>query len=200
MLKGLYGISNEILNPNDEIFRMLGQAIKGGLKIFQLRDKSHCDEEILNLSLKLVRFCAENDVLFVMNDRVDLAIEVGADGVHIGEQDCSLREVRKRFKGKIGVSCYDRLELALKAQEEGADYVAFGAFFDSKTKPNAKRVSLDIIKKAKQELSIPICAIGGIDHQNIHLLKDVEMVAVIGGLWQGDIQKNAKLMIEHWKK
>ncbi|WP_343286671.1 thiamine phosphate synthase [Helicobacter sp. 11S02596-1] len=199
-MQGLYGISDEILTPYERIFELLESAIKGGLKIFQLRDKTHTDKEILDLAIALADFCSQNGVLFVINDRIDLAIESGAGGLHIGREDCALNEAKIRFKGKIGISCYDSLELAYKAQEDGADYVAFGAVFDSKTKPNAKKVSLDTIKKAKQTLKIPICAIGGIDTNNIHLLKDVEMVAVIGGLWKGNVARNARMMMEHWKE
>lgn len=199
MLNGLYGISDEILTPYDTIFDSLDKAVLGGMKIFQLRDKSHRDNELFGISVKIRDFCIQRNVLFVINDRVDLANAINAEALHIGGEDCDLKIARKNFSGKIGVSCYDSLDLALKAQEGGADYVAFGAFFPSRTKPNAKKASLDTLLEAKKRLKIPICAIGGIDDENVSMLKSADMIAVIGSLWSGDIEKNAEKLIEKWQ-
>ncbi|WP_257874472.1 thiamine phosphate synthase [Helicobacter sp. 11S03491-1] len=199
-LKGLYGISDDLLTPSEKIFEMLYQAILGGLKIFQLRDKIQSDTALLELAIKIRDFCFQNDVLFVINDRVELAIKINAPALHIGSEDCSLLEAKRHFKGKIGVSCYDRLDLALQAQKNGANYVAFGAFFASQTKPEAKKIPLDILKEAKKILKIPICAIGGIDCQNAIELKQADMIAVIGGLWRGNVQKNAQLLLKNWQE
>lgn len=199
MLNGLYGISDEILTPYDTIFDSLDKAVLGGMKIFQLRDKSHRDNELFGISVKIRDFCIQKNVLFVINDRIDLANAINAEALHIGGEDCDLKIARKNFSGKIGVSCYDSLDLALKAQEGGADYVAFGAFFPSRTKPNAKKASLDTLLEAKKRLKIPICAIGGIDDENVSMLKSADMIAVIGSLWSGDIEKNAEKLIEKWQ-
>lgn len=199
MLNGLYGISDEILTPYDTIFDSLDKAVLGGMKIFQLRDKSHCDNELFGISVKIRDFCIQRNVLFVINDRIDLANAINAEALHIGGEDCDLKIARKNFSGKIGVSCYDSLDLALKAQEGGADYVAFGAFFPSRTKPNAKKASLDTLLEAKKRIKIPICAIGGIDDENVSMLKSADMIAVIGSLWSGNIEKNAEKLIEKWQ-
>lgn len=199
MLNGLYGISDEILTPYDTIFDSLDKAVLGGMKIFQLRDKSHRDNKLFGISVKIRDFCIQRNVLFVINDRIDLANAINAEALHIGGEDCDLKIARKNFSGKIGVSCYDSLDLALKAQEGGADYVAFGAFFPSRTKPNAKKASLDTLLEAKKRLKIPICAIGGIDDENVSMLKSADMIAVIGSLWSGDIEKNAEKLIEKWQ-
>lgn len=199
MLNGLYGISDEILTPYDEIFDKLHRAILGGMKIFQLRDKSHRNNELLDISAKIRDFCMQRDVLFVVNDRIDLANAINAKALHIGGEDCDLKIARRNFCGKIGVSCYDSLDLALKAEEEGADYVAFGAFFPSNTKPNAKKASIETLLEAKKRLRIPICAIGGISIKNVSMLRKADMIAVIGNLWSGDIEKNAEKLIEKWQ-
>lgn len=199
MLSGLYGISDEILTPYDSIFDSLHKAILGGMKIFQLRDKSHCDNELFGISAKIRDFCIQRDVLFVVNDRIDLANAINANALHIGSEDCDLKIARKNFSGKIGVSCYDSLDLALEAEEGGADYVAFGAFFPSNTKPNAKKASITTLLEAKKRLKIPICAIGGISTENVSVLKNADMIAVIGNLWSGDIEKNAEKLIEKWQ-
>lgn len=199
MLSGLYGISDEILTPYDSIFDSLHKAILGGMKIFQLRDKSHCDNELFGISAKIRDFCIQRDVLFVVNDRIELANAINAKALHIGGEDCDLKIARKNFSGKIGVSCYDSLDLALEAEEGGADYVAFGAFFPSNTKPNAKKASITTLLEAKKRLKIPICAIGGISAENVSVLKNADMIAVIGNLWSGDIEKNAEKLIEKWQ-
>lgn len=199
MLSGLYGISDEILTPYDSIFDSLHKAILGGMKIFQLRDKSHCDNELFAISVKIRDFCTQRDVLFVVNDRIDFANAINANALHIGGEDCDLKIARRNFSGKIGVSCYDSLDLALEAEEGGADYVAFGAFFPSNTKPNAKKASITTLLEAKKRLKIPICAIGGISAENVSVLKNADMIAVIGNLWSGDIEKNAEKLIEKWQ-
>lgn len=199
MLSGLYGISDEILTPYDSIFDSLHKAILGGMKIFQLRDKSHCDNELFGISAKIRDFCTQRNVLFVVNDRIDLANAINAKALHIGGEDCDLKIARRNFSGKIGVSCYDSLDLALEAEEGGADYVAFGAFFPSNTKPNAKKASITTLLEAKKRLKIPICAIGGISAENVSVLKNADMIAVIGNLWSGDIEKNAEKLVEKWQ-
>ncbi|PAF53332.1 thiamine-phosphate diphosphorylase [Helicobacter sp. 13S00482-2] len=199
-LNGLYAISDEKLTPYEKIFDMLNLAILGGVRVFQLRDKNHSDNAIFDISKSLCELCTQKDVLFVMNDRIELAIAINAPALHIGGEDCDLKIARRRFSGKIGVSCYDSLKFARKAQAQGADYVAFGAFFPSATKPSAKQIPLDILQKAKEELEIPICAIGGISPENVFHLKNADMIAVIGGLWKNDIQKNAKELLKKWQR
>lgn len=198
-LNGLYGISDEFLTPYESIFESLQQAILGGMKIFQLRDKSHHNDELLDISIKIADFCRQKGILFVVNDRIDLANAVKSDALHIGAEDCDLKIARRNFSGKIGVSCYDSLDLALKAEKEGADYVAFGAFFPSHTKPNAKKVSLETLLEAKKRLKIPVCAIGGISPSNVSVLKNADMIAVVGSLWNGNIEKNAEDLIKKWQ-
>lgn len=195
-LNGLYVITDDTLTPNDKISESVEEALCGGAKIIQLRDKISNDETIEDMSLKLQELCHRYDALFVLNDKVEIAIKLGLDGLHIGKDDYdNIREVRKNFKGILGVSCYNDLEMAKNMQNIGVDYVAFGACFNSLTKPNASTMDLEIIKKAKDELNIPICVIGGINTNNIKTLLEYkpDMVAIISDIWKSDdIEKRAK--------
>lgn len=123
-----------------------------------------------------------------------LAKAIDADGVHIGGDDTPIGVARKILGDKkiIGVSCYGDIEAAKKAAKEGADYVAFGSFFSSKTKPNAKKADIGVLKEAKK-LGVPVCAIGGIEAANADTLINAgaDMLAVISALWSGDVERNA---------
>ncbi|WP_163498708.1 thiamine phosphate synthase [Helicobacter suis] len=194
-LKGLYAISDEKLTPYSNLSKLLEQAILGGIKLFQLRDKSHSDQDLRGLVNELSCLCAENNVGFILNDRLELALECGVFGLHLGAKDTPLQEARSLFKGVIGVSCYGDLQRALEAQQMGADYVAFGACFVSQTKPNAPRIDLKILQEARACLKIPICAIGGITPTNVNQLGNVDLVAVVASLWVGNVLKNAQDLI-----
>ena len=195
-LNGLYVITDDTLTPSDKIFESVEQALQGGAKIVQLRDKTNDTSTVENVSLRLQELCHKYDALFVLNDKIEIAIKLGLDGLHIGKEDYSnIQDVRKNFKGILGVSCYDDLEMAKNMQKAGVDYVAFGACFSSSTKPNASTMNLEIIKKAKDELNIPICVIGGINTNNIKTLLEYkpDMVAIISDIWKSDdITKKAR--------
>jgi thiamine-phosphate pyrophosphorylase len=139
--------------------------------------------------------------IFIIDDMVEVAQEIGADGVHIGKDDISLTEARKIFtNGFIGLSCYGDLERAVWAQNNGCDYVAFGSFFTSITKPLSSKIPLDILKEAKDRLSIPICAIGGINIDNISLVSDCkpDMISVISAIFGDDnIELNVKNLLDN---
>ena len=148
-------------------------------------------------SLGLLALCRPHHVPLIINDHLDIALTIEADGVHLGAEDGDLVTARRALgPGKIlGASCYDRYDLALKARDAGADYVAFGAAFASPTKPNAVRASLELYARAKAELGIPVVAIGGITTANAHLLVDagVDAVAVITDLFNAtDIAATAQ--------
>lgn len=181
-LQGIYAISDEILTPYDILPQMLETALKAGVSIFQLRDKHTSDNELESIAKPLMALCERYNALFVLNDRVELAIKLQAKALHIGENDGDIASIRARFKGILGVSCYDSIKKAKVAKAMGADYVAFGAMFASKTKPNAKIAPLELLDKAKA-LDIPICAIGGINADNIALLHNAQMCAIISAIW-----------------
>lgn len=192
MLSGLYGISDTNLTPKERICAQVQEAIKGGMKIFQFRDKISYDNDIIEIIYQLMDICAKANVLFVLNDRVTLAIRLKCPALHIGKNDGDIDTIRKNFKGILGVSSYGDLARAKKMEEKGVDYVAFGPIFPSPTKPNVQCIGTDILLQAREALHIPICAIGGISNNNIKLLKNADMFAVISSLWNENIYQNAR--------
>ncbi len=194
-LHGLYAITDIDLTPYDYIERYVVKAVMGGAKIVQLRDKTTSDDELYTVAKKIKKICKKTNTTFIINDRAVLAKAVDADGVHIGTDDASFETARAILGCKkiIGVSCYGDMELAKSAVQKGVDYVAFGAFFSSTTKPSAKTINVDILGKAKS-LGVPVCAIGGIEPSNATVLADngADMLAVISSLWSGNISRNAE--------
>jgi thiamine-phosphate pyrophosphorylase len=141
--------------------------------------------------------CRQHGVLFIINDDVTLAKETRADGVHLGREDVPLAEARKLLgtRAIIGVSCYNELARAQAAQKQGADYVAFGRFFPSRTKPQAVQANLDLLREAKRKLHIPVVAIGGITPENGASLiaAGADALAVIEGVFgQADVRAAAE--------
>lgn len=134
----------------------------------------------------LLALCRARSVPLIVNDDIDLAATIGADGVHLGRDDASLRHARERLgpRALIGVSCYNRLECAISAQAQGASYVAFGRFFPSPTKPGAAAAPVRLLREARPRVSLPIVAIGGITPENGGLLvrAGADLLAVISGV------------------
>jgi len=196
-LKGLYGItSQDMLLDNEVLFQQVEQALKGGMAILQYRNKHTLKYQNIDDLKRLKQLCHDYHALFIINDDVELCIEIGADGVHIGKDDDDLAHARKQLgqDAVLGVSCYNNLLLAQRAKENGASYIAFGAFYTSPTKPDAAIAKLELIHQARS-LNTPICCIGGINLNNAPLLikQGGDMVAVISELFNvGDIQTSAK--------
>jgi len=192
-IRGLYGIT---IDADSNIFENVEAALAGGASVIQFRDKSSTTEQKYAIALKLKSICAGR-ATFIINDDAELAKNVDADGVHLGSEDGSIEHARKIIGEKtIGVSCYDQFSLAQQAQENGADYVAFGRFFSSSTKPDAVHASPDLITYAKQNLNIPVVAIGGITVNNADTLINAgaDAIAVINGLFKPpDISETAKI-------
>lgn len=190
MLRGLYAITDERLMTEDDFLSKAEQALLGGARLIQYRDKSDDAEKRFKQASELKKICQQTSTLLIINDDVELANAVQADGVHLGKDDDSIINARQRLSSNaiIGVSCYNQLNLALEAEKAGANYIAFGAFFSSPTKPQAKNASLDLLKAAKQQLHIPICAIGGITVDNAKILVESgsDMTAVISDLFSSD--------------
>lgn len=192
-MKGLYVITDEKLTPYDKILDMVQQALEGGAKFVQLRDKNNTDDFLFEYGLKLKQLCHQYGAYFIVNDRVELALKLDADGVHVGEEDENIEKVMEMMRGKIvGVSCYGSVERAKQMQQAGASYVAFGSFYFSPTKPKSKTVPKEIIPQAKRELSIPVCVIGGITVERAKELVELgaDIVAVISDIWTADNIKN----------
>jgi len=188
-LNGLYVISDDTLTPKETILKQIEQALKAGATVVQLRDKISKDEELEELIQKLQELCKRYDALFVLNDRIELAIKLNCDGLHIGRSDHHrVKEIRQEYKGVLGISCYGDLALAKKMEDLNVDYVAFGSFFTSSTKPLAAVVDKEVIRQGKEQLNIPVCVIGGITSKNAQELinKGANMTAVISDIWKSD--------------
>jgi len=189
-LRGLYVITDTALIPDDHFSARVAAALRGGARIVQYRDKRDSPVLRFKLATDMVYLCREYGALSIINDDVELAAQVGADGVHIGKDDAALSLARARLgQGSIiGTSCYNRLELALDAERQSADYVAFGAFFPSRTKPNAAIADLQLLREAKEKMNIPVCAIGGITSEIGHTLVEAgaDMLAVISDVFAAD--------------
>ncbi|MGH8643308.1 MAG: thiamine phosphate synthase [Gammaproteobacteria bacterium] len=185
-MRGLYMITPNTLDPVEILSVQVAKAIRGGAVMVQYRDKRHRGAELTTRITKVREVCKLAGIPFILNDDPRLAELCEADGVHIGEHDTSVAEAR-RVLGKakvIGVSCYDSLALAKKAQSMGASYVAFGSFFPSRTKPHAHRATIALLQEANFRLAIPIVAIGGIKPRNAMPLirAGADMVAVVDGI------------------
>ncbi len=194
-LKGLYAITDETLTPDETVVTQVEEALKAGVDILQYRNKTAQDDEIENICRELLGLCKQYKVPFIIDDRPHLAQKINADGLHIGKDDMPISSARDIFpKGIIGVSCYGSIRKAKEAQEEGADYVAFGSFFPSPTKPKSGIVSMSVIQKAKEALDIPVCTIGGINRNNIHdiAVHQPDMISIVHDIFKGDIQQNIK--------
>ncbi|MDQ3186639.1 MAG: thiamine phosphate synthase [Pseudomonadota bacterium] len=166
-IDGLYAITPDV-HATSSLAAMTRQVLMGGARLIQYRNKTAGIALRLEQARLLAHLCRKFSVPFIINDHLDLAVEAGADGMHLGQEDVPLAEARRRLgHGKIiGVSCYDRLELAIEAERQGADYVAFGAFFASITKPGAAAAPIDLLRQAKRILHIPVVAIGGMTSDN----------------------------------
>lgn len=192
----IYLISPPKINKNDFLPR-LARVLKTSLvPIFQLRIKDHPYSEIKIIAKEVKKICDDNNCSFIVNDYYDIARDVQANGVHIGLEDNSLKNIAKYFDKNfiVGVSCYDSKQLALQAQENHASYVSFGAFYATKTKKSKGRPDLDLIRWAKENLNIPNVAIGGINNINCeNLVKaKADYLAVISYIWDAiDDEENA---------
>ncbi|MFN3785643.1 MAG: thiamine phosphate synthase [Thiothrix sp.] len=162
LMRGLYVISDG--STGDTLLSKIEQALRGGAAMVQYRDKTADTSRRLQEARALHDLCRQFHATFIINDDVTLAKTVQADGVHVGKDDARLAAARAYLGSNsiIGVSCYNRLELAQAAALQGADYVAFGSFFPSPTKPHAPRATLALLATARAQLTLPICAIGGI--------------------------------------
>ena len=195
-LRGLYAITDTRLTPGPRLLSAAEAALRGGAHILQYRDKTATDAVRRKTAATLAELCREHGALFIVNDDPALAAEVEADGVHLGREDPDITAARARLGPNrlVGVSCYNDLDRARAAAAAGADYVAFGRFFPSRTKPEAVQAHPDLIRRAKAELGLPVVAIGGITPENGRTLIEAgaDMLAVIHGLFgQPDVEAQA---------
>ena len=200
IIKGLYAITPDSADLNT-LIQKTQWAIEGGAFMVQYRSKILNRDVKMHQCAAILRLCREYEIPCIVNDDVDMCRILEADGVHLGEKDDNIAEVR-HILGEdaiIGSSCYDQLNRAKSAQKEGASYVAFGAMFPTSTKPNAPRATLALLKEAKREIQIPIVAIGGITVNNAHdvIKTGIDAIAVITGLYEAkSIKETAKTFVK----
>ena len=187
-MKGLYAITDSDGLSSDSLISTTEQILKAGVVALQYRDKSGNHARRKYEAGELQQLCKEHNSLFIINDDLQLALLTGSDGVHLGREDCDCKTARNELGSEaiIGISCYNSLGMALAAQKDGADYVAFGSFFPSPSKQNTVTAEPDIIKQAKAKVSLPVAAIGGITPANCRTLIEhgADMLAVISSIYQ----------------
>lgn len=193
---GLYAITDSHLLPGERLFDGVAAALRGGAVMVQYRDKSASTAARLDQATRLQAMCREAKVPLIINDDAELAHAVGAAGVHLGQDDTALAEARALLgqQAIIGITCHGELALARKAAEAGADYLAFGRFFPSTTKPGERYADRTLLPQAR-EFRLPLVAIGGITTENGPQLVQAgaDCLAVIGDLFgASDIEQQAR--------
>ncbi len=194
---GLYAVTDAALMPVQSFLAQAEAALRGGAQLLQYRDKSAETDKRRTQAQALQALCRDYVVPLIINDDVQLARQVQAAGVHLGREDGLLSEARAYLGASaiIGISCYNELLCAQQAQAQGADYVAFGSFYPSPTKPLAARATPELLRQARQVMNLPIVAIGGIqvDHALALVRAGADCLAVISGLFgQTDIAAAAR--------
>lgn len=182
---GLYLVSDRDILKGRDFIKSLEEAILGGVTIVQLREKDATSLEFYNLAVQVKELTSQYNIPLIINDRLDIALAVDAEGVHVGQDDLPANIVRGILgEDKIvGVSTAT-IEEAKKAIEDGADYIGVGALFPTDTKTNARSVTLDMLKYIKENVSIPVVGIGGINENNIKAVMDtgIDGVAIVSAI------------------
>jgi len=191
--RGLYAITPDEADTQELLWRA-EVVLDQGAVLMQYRNKKADAGLRLEQALGLKLLCLPYGVPLIVNDDIELARAMQADGVHLGAEDGDVAAARARLGGKalIGVSCHASIEQADAAAKAGADYLAFGAFFDSPTKPQAQRADVGVLKEARR-FNLPLVAIGGIQPDDVRQLRDAgaDLIAVISGLWDARDPTNA---------
>ncbi|HKA43300.1 MAG TPA: thiamine phosphate synthase [Burkholderiales bacterium] len=195
-ISGLYAVTPDLADTS-ALLGMVEAAVAGGARLLQYRNKIADATLRLEQARALVALCRRHRVPLIINDHLELALSVDAEGLHLGSEDGSVADARNRLGPAklLGVSCYRLVEKARDAASLGADYVAFGGFFPSRVKPGAIRAPLSLLGEAKRVQPLPIVAIGGITVENAPELitAGADSVAVISALFDGpDIKATAQ--------
>lgn len=192
----LYAITDRHWLNGRSLYEVVKESLDGGVTFLQLREKQLDEDHFLEEAKKLQGLCSEYNVPFIINDNVEIALAINADGVHIGQSDMEMKEAREKLGPDkiIGVSAHTKEE-ALLAQAQGADYLGVGAVFPTSSKDDAESVSYETLKEICEVVSIPVVAIGGITKDNLHQLSGsgISGVSVISAIYaQPDIKEAAR--------
>ena len=194
----LYAVTDRSWLGNQTLYEQVEAALKGGVTCVQLREKNADYDTFLAEAVQLRELCSLYCVPLIINDNVELALKVGADGVHVGQEDMDARDVRALLGPDmiLGVTA-KTVEQAICAQQAGADYLGSGAVFGSATKLTAKPMSPETLKEICNAVSIPVAAIGGINRENILRLRDTDIrgAAVVSGIFAAaDIEEECRCL------
>lgn len=190
----LYAITDRTWLGEKSLPQVVEEAILGGVTFIQLREKNLSYDQFLKAAIEVKAVTDKYNVPFVINDNVDIAVEVGADGAHIGQSDEEIRVARAKLGTNkiLGLSA-GTLEEAIKAEKNGADYLGVGAVFDTSTKLDARTVSFEDLKKICDTVKIPVVAIGGISKDNVFELRGTGIagISVVSAIFSQDNVKKA---------
>ena len=198
----IYLVTDEKACLEKDFYACIEEAIKGGVKIVQLREKNISTKDFYEKALKVKEICKNYGALFIINDRLDIAQVVGADGVHLGQSDMPIEKAREILKDKFLIGATARnVEEAKIAELLGADYIGSGAIFGTNTKDNAKKLEMEELKKIVASVKIPVFAIGGININNVSSLKNIGLqgiCAVSGILSEKNCKKAVDIMLKNF--
>ena len=195
--KFIYLISPNTISLN--FYKDLQLILKSGnISFFQMRFKKYSSKKKILIGKKIKKICTKNKVKLIINDDPFLTLKIDADGCHLGQKDMNLTEARKILKKKlIGITCHNSTSLAKKAKINGADYIAFGSFYPTKTKKVKYYADLNLLQWGNKKLRLPIVAIGGINDSNYKILinNGANLIAMSGSIWRKKIKiKNIKYL------
>ena len=196
----LYAVTDRSWLNGETLYAQVEKALKGGVTFVQLREKALDEQAFLEEAKEIQKLCAQYHVPFVINDNVEIAAQIGADGVHVGQSDMEAGDVREKLGPDriIGVSA-QTVEQAVRAQERGADYLGVGAVFSTGSKADAVKVSHETVRAITEAVDIPVIAIGGITKDNVSELSGTGIcgIAVISAIFaQEDIEGAARVLKE----
>ena len=196
----LYAVTDRSWLNGETLYAQVEKALKGGVTFVQLREKALDEQAFLEEAKEIQKLCAQYHVPFVINDNVEIAAQIGADGVHVGQSDMEAGDVREKLGPDriIGVSA-QTVEQAIRAQERGADYLGVGAVFPTGSKADAVEVSHETVRAITEAVDIPVIAIGGITKDNVSELSGTGIcgIAVISAIFaQTDIEGAARVLKE----
>lgn len=196
----LYAVTDRSWLNGETLYAQVEKALKGGVTFVQLREKALDEQAFLEEAKEIQKLCAKYHVPFVINDNVEIAAQIGADGVHVGQSDMEAGDVREKLGPDriIGVSA-QTVEQAVRAQERGADYLGVGAVFPTGSKADAVEVSHETVRAITEAVDIPVIAIGGITKDNVSELSGTGIcgIAVISAIFaQEDIEGAARVLKE----
>lgn len=192
----LYAVTDRAWTEKQTLLEQIESALKGGVTLVQLREKNLDYEEYLNEAIKAQELCARYNVPLIINDNIEVAIKSGAAGVHVGQEDMSVKEIRRLVGNSMIVGATAKTpKQAIKAEAEGADYIGVGAVFSSATKTNAIRITIEKLKEICASVTIPAVAIGGITKENMSEIADGGMkgIALVSAIFASeDIENECK--------